>query len=72
MLWVGRFTDIKDPFYAIETIKTLEATKPAGFTLTMVGEGEIFEEAKKEQLDFQLNLLDGLKLHLNQFKNLIY
>jgi len=47
LLWVGRFTDIKDPFYAIETIKTLEATNSVGFTLTMVGEGELFEEAKK-------------------------
>ena len=33
---------------------------------------EYLRKLKKEQLDFQLNLLDGLKLHLNQFKNLIY
>lgn len=61
LLWVGRFTDIKDPFYAIETIKTLEATKPAGFTLTMVGEGEIFEEAKKRAVGLPIKFTGWVK-----------
>jgi glycosyltransferase involved in cell wall biosynthesis len=46
LLWVGRFTDIKDPFYAIEVLKLLSAQSPNKFELTMVGEGELFEQAK--------------------------
>ena len=46
LLWVGRFTDIKDPFYAIEVIKLLNAQSPNKFELTMVGEGELFEQVK--------------------------
>jgi glycosyltransferase involved in cell wall biosynthesis len=46
LLWVGRFTDIKDPFYAIEVLKLLNAQSPNKFELTMVGEGELFEQAK--------------------------
>jgi glycosyltransferase involved in cell wall biosynthesis len=61
LLWVGRFTDIKDPFYAIEMIKTLEAIKPAGFTLTMVGEGEIFEEAKKRAVGLPIKFTGWVK-----------
>jgi glycosyltransferase involved in cell wall biosynthesis len=61
LLWVGRFTDIKDPFYAIETIRTLEANKPAGFNLTMVGEGEIFEEAKKRAVALPIKFSGWIK-----------
>jgi glycosyltransferase involved in cell wall biosynthesis len=46
LLWVGRFTDIKDPFYAVEVIKLLTAQSPNKFELTMVGEGELFEQVK--------------------------
>jgi len=46
LLWMGRFTDIKDPFYAIEVLKLLNAQSPNKFELTMVGEGELFEQAK--------------------------
>jgi len=46
LLWVGRFTDIKDPFYAIEVMKLLNAQSPNKFELTMVGEGELFEQVK--------------------------
>ena len=46
LLWVGRFTDIKDPFYAVEVIKLLNAQSPNKFELTMVGEGELFEQVK--------------------------
>ena len=46
LLWVGRFTDIKDPFYAILVIQELEKLSPGKFDLTMVGGGELLEESK--------------------------
>lgn len=46
LLWVGRFTDIKDPNYAISVIKDLEKLSPGKFDLTMVGGGELLEESK--------------------------
>jgi glycosyltransferase involved in cell wall biosynthesis len=46
LLWVGRFTDIKDPFYAVEVLKLLNARSLNMFELTMVGEGELFEQTK--------------------------
>ena len=46
LLWVGRFTDVKDPFYAVEVLKLLNAQSPNKFELTMVGEGELFEQTK--------------------------
>jgi len=46
LLWVGRFTDIKDPFFAIEVLKLLNKQSPNNFELTMVGEGELFEKTK--------------------------
>ncbi len=46
LLWVGRFTDIKDPFYAVEVLKLLNAQSLNKFELTMVGEGELFEQVK--------------------------
>jgi glycosyltransferase involved in cell wall biosynthesis len=48
MLWVGRFTDIKDPKYAIEVVKHLSKVAPNNFSLTMVGEGELFPKIKTE------------------------
>ena len=48
MLWVGRFTDIKDPKYAIEVVKQLSKASPNNFSLTMVGEGELFSDIKME------------------------
>jgi glycosyltransferase involved in cell wall biosynthesis len=61
LLWVGRFTDIKDPMYAIETMKTLESSMPASFTLTMVGEGEVFEEAKKRAVELPIKFTGWIK-----------
>ena len=46
LLWVGRFTNIKDPNYAISVIKELEKLSPGRFDLTMVGGGELLEESK--------------------------
>jgi len=46
LLWVGRFTDIKDPFYAVSVMEELERLSPGRFDLTMVGGGELLEESK--------------------------
>jgi glycosyltransferase involved in cell wall biosynthesis len=46
LLWVGRFTDIKDPFYAVSIMQELERLSPGKFDLTMVGGGELLEELK--------------------------
>jgi len=46
LLWVGRFTDIKDPNYAISVMKELEKLSPGKFDLTMVGGGELLGESK--------------------------
>ena len=48
LLWVGRFTDIKDPKYALEVVKHLSKASPNNFTLTMVGEGELFSKIQTE------------------------
>jgi glycosyltransferase involved in cell wall biosynthesis len=47
LLWVGRFTDIKDPHYAVRVIKELIKDQGIDFELTMVGDGELFNEVKK-------------------------
>jgi len=46
LLWVGRFTDIKDPNYAILVMQELEKLSPGEFDLTMVGGGELLDQSK--------------------------
>ena len=46
LLWVGRFTDIKDPNYAILVMQELEKLSPGKFDLTMVGGGELLDQSK--------------------------
>jgi len=48
LLWVGRFTDIKDPFYAISVIQELEKLSPNKFCLKMVGGGELLNKLKEK------------------------
>ena len=48
LLWIGRFTQIKDPSLAVKVIKNLSKTEPDRFELTMVGEGELYEEVIQE------------------------
>jgi glycosyltransferase involved in cell wall biosynthesis len=47
LLWVGRFTDIKDPAYAVKVIEELEKLSPGKFELNMVGGGELFDQIRK-------------------------
>jgi glycosyltransferase involved in cell wall biosynthesis len=48
LLWIGRFTQIKDPSLAVKVMKNLSNTGQERFELTMVGEGELYEEVKQE------------------------
>jgi len=67
MLWVGRFTDIKDPKYAIEVMKFLSKSSPNKFSLTMVGEGELFASIKQEAQDLSITFTGWLT---NPFENI--
>jgi glycosyltransferase involved in cell wall biosynthesis len=46
LLWVGRFTDIKDPLYAVSVTKCLEEISPNSFELLMIGGGELLEVSR--------------------------
>jgi glycosyltransferase involved in cell wall biosynthesis len=47
LLWVGRFTDIKDPVFAVNVAEELEKLSPGKYDLNMVGGGELLEPIKK-------------------------
>ena len=67
MLWVGRFTGIKDPKYAIEVLKFLSKSLPNKFSLTMVGEGELFATIKQEAQNLPITFTGWL---INPFENI--
>ena len=57
LLWVGRFTDIKDPAYAVKVMMELEKISPNKFELSMVGGGELLEEIKKSAQNLPIRFL---------------
>lgn len=61
LLWVGRFTDIKDPIYALNTIKALLKLNKESFDLTMVGEGEMYDEIREKSKDLPIKFTGWLK-----------
>jgi len=66
ILWVGRFTDIKDPFYAVDVIKSLVNQSESQVELTMVGEGELFEKVKTYALNLPVIFTGWM---INPFQN---
>jgi glycosyltransferase involved in cell wall biosynthesis len=44
---VGRFTDIKDPFYAVSVLSELESIAPNKYQLKMIGGGELLDKSKQ-------------------------
>ena len=46
LLWVGRFTSIKDPMYAIEVLRYLENNLPGKYFMKMIGGGELLDLAQ--------------------------
>jgi glycosyltransferase involved in cell wall biosynthesis len=69
LLWVGRFTDIKDPRYAIEVVKQLSKASPNNFSLTMVGEGELFSEIKIEAKNLPITFTGWLTAPFENITN---
>jgi glycosyltransferase involved in cell wall biosynthesis len=67
LLWVGRFTDIKDPFYAVEVIRNLSINDSNKFELTMVGEGELFNKVKNDSKALPINFTGWV---LNPFESI--
>ena len=57
LLWVGRFTDIKDPAYAVKVMMELEKISPNKFELSMVGGGELLEQIKKSSQNLPIRFL---------------
>ncbi len=69
ILWVGRFTDIKDPGFAVETIRELSKRMPNNFELVMVGGGELFEEIVKLAANLPVSFAGVLKDPFKMFQN---
>ena len=67
ILWVGRFTDIKNPNFAIETLKELERRMPGIYELTMVGGGELYNEIMKVSKGLPVNFTGWV---IDPFKNI--
>jgi glycosyltransferase involved in cell wall biosynthesis len=69
ILWVGRFTDIKDPGFAVETIREVSQKIPSNVELTMVGGGELFEEIVKLAANLPIRFVGVLKEPFKKFQN---
>ena len=67
ILWVGRFTDIKNPNFAIETLKELEQRMPGIYELTMVGGGELYNEIMQVSKGLPVNFTGWV---IDPFKNI--
>ena len=66
LLWVGRFTGIKDPNYAIEVMSKL---KRKDVELTMVGGGELFEEVKAKSEGLPITFTGWMKDPFTKIKD---
>ena len=60
LLWIGRFTQIKDPSLAVKVMKNLSNAAPGKFELTMVGQGELYEQVKKEAMNLPIKFTGWL------------
>ena len=70
LIWIGRFTEIKNPQLAIQAFADLKRITSQKVTLTMIGDGELFQECtaftSQEELDiyflgWQPEVLDYLQ-----------
>jgi len=55
--WVGRFTEIKDPFLALQSFAELVADTATLVTLVMVGDGELLGSCKEFARDMKLPVI---------------
>ena len=67
ILWVGRFTNIKDPFYAIDVIENILKEGISNIELKMVGDGELFEEVKNAAHELPITFTGLMR---NPFENI--
>jgi len=67
ILWVGRFTNIKDPLYVIDVFKSLADQGGLQIELTMVGEGELFEKVKTSACNLPITFTGWM---VNPFENI--
>ena len=66
LLWVGRFTGIKDPAYAIEVISYL---KGKNVELVMVGGGELLDESTNKAKQLPITFTGWMKDPFTQIKD---
>jgi glycosyltransferase involved in cell wall biosynthesis len=67
VLWVGRFTNIKDPLYAIDVIEYILKQGVLKVELKMVGDGELFEKVKNVAHNLPVTFTG---LVMNPFENI--
>ena len=68
LLWVGRFTRIKDPSYAVKVINELENFSPGKYELLMVGGGELLNEIKQEAMHLPITFTDWIEEPFKKIK----
>jgi glycosyltransferase involved in cell wall biosynthesis len=69
LLWVGRFTEVKDPLLAIEVMKEISSHPSKKFSLTMIGGGELWEISRKESVDLPITFKGWLKADEIDYSN---
>ncbi len=67
LLFVGRFTDQKRPLLFLDIVRSLTERIP-GITAAMVGEGELFDDAKKYVSDNGMKNVDILGFDPNPYR----
>jgi glycosyltransferase involved in cell wall biosynthesis len=67
LLWIGRFTKIKNPEYAVKTFRCLLNHHDTNSTLTMIGDGELLDYIKKISHDLPVDFLGFIPNHLIDF-----
>ena len=55
--WIGRFTEIKDPFLALEAFKRLQKLDNSKFSMIMIGDGELLDTCEEFSEKNQLGVI---------------
>ena len=55
--WIGRFTEIKNPFLALEAFKQLQKLDNSKFSMIMIGDGELLDTCKEFSEKNQLGVI---------------
>ena len=56
LIWIGRFTEIKNPKLALEVFSLLQCDNEFTFQLTMIGDGKLLADCKKFARDRKLEV----------------